>query len=83
MWLEEESVHVGQLDLVVVEEDEFPDAAAGEHLGSDAAHAPDAHHRHAEIHSLKDINQVSTNLQGIITGQIVVGLGQGGIDFDS
>ena len=78
MWLEEESVHVGQLDFVVVEEDEFPDAAAGEHLGSDAAHAPDAHHRHAEIHSFR----ISIKyLQD--TGQIVVGLEQGGIDFGS
>ena len=51
MWLEEEAVHVGQLHFVVVEEDEFPDAAAGEHLGSDAAHAPDAHNCHAEIQS--------------------------------
>ena len=63
MWLEEESVHVGQLDLVVVEEDEFADAAAGEHLGSDAAHAPDANHRHAEIHSFRISNRSQpTNL---------------------
>ena len=47
MWLEKQSVHVGQLHFVVVEEDEFADAAASEHLGRDAAHTPDADHRHA------------------------------------
>ena len=47
VWLEKEPIHVGQFDFVVVEEDEFPDAAASQHLGRDAAHAPDAYHRHA------------------------------------
>ena len=45
--LEKEPVHVGQLDFVVVEEEEFSDAAARQHLGRDAAHTTNAHHRHA------------------------------------
>ena len=47
MWLEKQPVHVGKLHFVVVEEDEFPDAAASQHLGRDAAHTPNTYHRHA------------------------------------
>jgi hypothetical protein len=38
----ERPVHVRELDLVVVEEDELADAAAGEHLRDDAADAAEA-----------------------------------------
>ena len=56
VWLEKEPIHVGQLDFVVVEEDEFPDAAARQHLGRDAAHASNAHHRHAARQEENDVN---------------------------
>ena len=45
--LEKEPVHVGELDFIVVEEDEFADAATRQHLGRHAAHTPNANHRHA------------------------------------
>ena len=41
---EEEAVHVGQLNFIIVIKDQFSDAASGEHLSgdrSDASHSDD------------------------------------------
>ncbi len=54
----EQSVHVGQLDGVVVEQDDFPHATPREHFGRDAAHAADADLRGYEPGKRKERRRV-------------------------
>ena len=44
---EEEAVHVGELDLVIVVEDEFSDTAAGEHFCSNGANTANSDYEDA------------------------------------
>lgn len=47
---EEEAVHVGQLDLVIVIHEQPPNSAASEHLSGHTAHPAHAHNRHLHGH---------------------------------
>ena len=45
----EEPVHIGKLHLVVIEEYELSQTASCQHLGCNAPHASNPHHRHRAL----------------------------------
>ena len=47
MRLEKESIHVGEFHFVVIEENQFSDAASGQHFSCHTSDATDANHSNA------------------------------------
>lgn len=80
---EEEAVHIGELNGVVVEEEELADAAPSEHFGGHGADASESYDEDGQVTDAFVIFNDAHALEGHepAVGVAVDGLGRHGLDF--